>query len=323
MTNEDGLIFAYRLNGSGGGQQIGWSEIRKGSQGDLLWIHLNYLGTEARRWLMEESNIDPLICEALLAAETRPRVVAAGNGLLVILRGVNLNPGADPEDMVSLRMWIDAHRMVTMRSQHLMAIEDLRAATTSGTGPTRAGSFLVEVANRLVERMGDVLADLDDTVDSLEDEMLTAESYQIRPKLASLRRQAISLRRYLAPQREVLSRLQTERVTWLSELDRVRLREVTDRTTRYVEDLDSARDRAAVSQEELNSRLSEQMNNRMYALAVVAGIFLPLGLLTGLLGINVGGIPGTENKWAFVIVCVLLLGLAATMAWVFRRKRWI
>lgn len=323
MNSEDGLIFAYRLDGRGGGQGVGWSEIRKASRDDLLWIHLNYRGSETRRWLTKESGIDPLICEALLATETRPRVVGAGDGLLVVLRGVNLNPGADPEDMVSLRMWIDGHRIVTMRYQHLKAIEDLRAAIASASGPTGTGHFLVEIANRLVERMGDVLANLDDTVDSMEDEVLTAESYEIRPKLASLRRQAIGLRRYLAPQREVLSRLQTERSSWLSEMDRVRLREVADRTTRYVEDLDSARDRAAVTQEELNSRLSEQMNRRVYVLAVVAGIFLPLGLLTGLLGINVGGIPGTENKWAFAIVCVLLLGLAATVVWVFRRKKWM
>jgi Mg2+ and Co2+ transporter CorA len=57
-----------------------------------------------------------------------------------------------------------------------------------------------------------------------------------------------------------------------------------------------------IVQEELNSRLSEQMNRAMYTLSIVAAIFLPLGLLTGLLGINVGGIPGTESPWAFLVV---------------------
>ncbi len=100
----------------------------------------------------------------------------------------------------------------------------------------------------------------------------------------------------------------------------MRLREISDRTTRYVEDLDSIRDRAAVTQEELNNRIAEQMNKTMYVLSLVAGIFLPLGLLTGLLGINVGGIPGTENKWAFTIFSILLLGIAAAQVWLFKRK---
>ena len=126
----------------------------------------------------------------------------------------------------------------------------------------------------------------------------------------------------LSPPREH-ERVQTERASWLSKPHPSSLREISDRVTRYVEDLDSARDRAAVAQDELNSRLSEQMNKTMYVLSIVAAIFLPLGLLTGLLGINVGGIPGTESKWAFAIVCVFLVAIAAVQAWTFRRMKWI
>lgn len=90
-----------------------------------------------------------------------------------------------------------------------------------------------------------------------------------------------------------------------------------------MEDLDSSRDRAAVAQDELNSRLSEQMNKTMYVLSIVAGIFLPLGLLTGLLGINVGGMPGVDSHWAFIIVCVILVIVAVGQVIFFRRKGWM
>ena len=103
----------------------------------------------------------------------------------------------------------------------------------------------------------------------------------------------------------------------------MRLREISDSTTRYVEDLDAIRDRATVTQEELNGRMAEQMNRTMYVLSIVAGIFLPLGLLTGLLGINVGGIPGTENRWAFTIFCSLLLIIAVAQVWLFKRMKWM
>ena len=78
-----------------------------------------------------------------------------------------------------------------------------------------------------------------------------------------------------------------------------------------------------MTQEELVNRLSEQMNARMYVLSIVAAVFLPLGFLTGLLGINVGGIPGTEYKWGFVLVCVLIGVLAALQLWFFKRKKWM
>ena len=91
---------------------------------------------------------------------------------------------------------------------------------------------------------------------------------------------------------------------------------------RYLEDLDSVRDRAAVTQEELGARMSEQMNNRMYVLSIVTMIFLPLGFLTGLLGINVGGMPGVENQYAFTTVVVIILVSACVQIWYLKRNKW-
>jgi len=131
------------------------------------------------------------------------------------------------------------------------------------------------------------------------------------------------LRRYLAPQREAMMKLQAEIVPWLSDSDRMHLREITDRVVRYIEDLDSVRDRAAVTQEELVNRLSEQMNTRMYVLSLVAAIFLPLGFLTGLLGINVGGIPGSENQSAFLIFIMMLIVVVFLQIVIFKKKKWL
>lgn len=276
-----------------------------------------------QKWLEEKSGIERVVRASLAAEETRPRSVVSRDGLHVILRTVNLNPGADPEDMVSLRIWVDAEKAVTLRQRRVMAIADLRERLLEGEGPDDAGSFLVEICNSIAERIGGVLVDLDDAVDELEDRVLTAESHELRPQIGALRRQSIALRRHLAPQRDALGRLQNEKVSWLDDLDRQHLREDADRITRFVEDLDSARDRAAVVQEELNTRLSDQLNRNMYVLSIVAAIFLPLGLLTGLLGINVGGIPGTESPWAFAIVCAILVVLAIALAVFFHLKRMI
>jgi zinc transporter len=318
---DEALICAYLLDGQGSGKQWGWGEVRawKPEEG-LLWVHLNRNAEETRRWLEDESGLPPMVCEALLAEETRPRIARIGEGLLVILRGVNLSPGADPEDMVSIRLWIEESKVISLRLRHLMAVEDLRVALADGDGPKSPGDLLVMLSERLIDRMGPVLADLDDQVDALEDEVLTAESEDLRKTLASLRRQAITLRRYLAPQRDVVARLHGEPTALLDDTHRLRLREIADRVTRYVEDLDSARERAAVTQEELGNRLSEQMNRTMYILSLVAAVFLPLGLLTGLLGINVGGIPLAENAWGFVLVTVALVILAVAQIWFFRRR---
>jgi zinc transporter len=324
MVNNNGLIGAYVLDGKGGGQKVGWKEIQEWKPTDgLLWVHLDYTAPEAQQWIKEEKQLEEVVGDALLAEESRPRVTAFDDGLLISLRGVNLNPGADPEDMVSLRIWADKSRVITTRRRKLLSVADLSTAIEMGTGPRTAGEFLEDVADRLMSRMGGVIDQLEDKVADLEEAVLTAQSHVLRPKLASIRRDAINLRRYMAPQREAIARLQSEKISWLTDEDRVRLREVYDHLTRYLEDLDAARERAAVTHEELVSRLSEQMDNRMYVLSIVAAIFLPLGFLTGLLGINVGGIPGAEYKAAFAIFCMMLGALVIIQLIIFRKKKWM
>ena len=324
MNEGNAIVYAYLLDGKGGGEAVDWKAIDNWnpSQG-LLWIHLDLKMDDTRVWLENESGLHQITRESLLDQDTRPRNIVSDEGLLLILRGVNCNPGEDPEDMVAIRMLFSEHRIITTRYRRVMAVQDINNAINANKGPCSAGDFLVMVAERIADRMGEIVADIDDSVDELEDTVLTAEIHELRSILADLRRKAISLRRYIAPQRDVLFRLIQERISFLNDIDRAHLREVAERTARFVEDVDSARDRASITQEELNNKLSEQMNKAIYTLSIVAAIFLPLGLLTGLLGINVGGIPGAENRWAFALVVLILIGIAAGLLVWFKKIKWI
>ncbi|MFT6146119.1 MAG: zinc transporter [Myxococcota bacterium] len=289
----------------------------------VVWVHLDYGEPGAEDWIRENGGMDPATLEALISPDPRPRCVLIGDGLFVVLRGINLNDGSAPEDMVSLRLWIQAKRMVSVRRRRVRVVAELSEQLIAGNGPRDVGDLLVQVVVGINERISAAVGGLDDQADALEEAMLTVGSRELRSRIGALRRDAIALRRYIAPQREAVSRLQSERVSWLSDLDRARLREAADRLTRCFEDLDSARDRAAVTQEELTNRIAEQMNGTMYVLSVVAAIFLPLGLLTGLLGINVGGMPGVDSPYAFAIVCIILVALGVGLALYFRRRRLI
>ena len=334
MNDEPGgLIFACILDGSGGGREIGWEEIGAWTPDDgFLWVHLDFQAPEAVRWI--RANVaEAEVAETLLAEDTRPRCVGYEHSLLVTLRGVNLNPQSDPEDMVSVRIWIGPRRVVSTRHRRILAVNDARESLAAGAGPRGPGDFLVFIASRLVRRAGPILDQLSDMVDALEGEILEGETPdpaikasgpELRRKLGRVRRQAIELRRYLAPQREAMTRLQVEAIDWLTPRHKVLLREVSDHITRHVEDLDALRDRGAVIQDELRNRISEDMNRTMYVLTVVASVLLPLSFVTGLLGINVEGIPGSKDApLAFWAVVAMLGAVACVQVWLFRRLRWL
>lgn len=319
-----GLVSAYLRVPDGRWVEVGWQQVNAWTpEQGLLWVHLDREQQTARDYIKGKSGIDTIVQEALLTEESRPRALSMGDGLLLILRGVNLNPGADPEDMVSLRLWVEAGRVISSRHRAVLAVSDMRERLASGRGPDTVGDLIVQLAARLVDRMSGVIETLDDQEDALEEQLVDELRGESRTDLTRIRRQAIALRRYLSPQRDALSRLQGEELSWFDARRKARLREVTDRVIRYVEDLDAIRERAAVIQDELMNRQSDRMNRNMYLLTIVASVMLPLGFITGLLGVNVDGIPGSEEApWAFAVVCAGMAALVAAEIWVLRKNQW-
>lgn len=319
-ANSEGLICAFHVGPKGKARPLAWEDIHSAEKrSGWTWIHINRRARNASHWLRTTAGLEPHIARALLSDESRPRCDVTAVGMLLILRGVNLNPDALPEDMVSIRLWIEPHRVISSRGLPILAINDIREAYLRSEGPESIGDLLVVLANGLVQRMSGVIDELDAQIDSFEaasNEILASEA---RTQLLQLRRRAILLRRYILPQRETLGQLAAARTTLFSDFQRPPLREAADHISRLVEDLDGLRERAAVVQDEISTHLAEQMNSAMYRLSIVATIFLPLSLFTGLLGINVGGIPGADWPGAFWVVCALMLVMMGVTLWLIRR----
>lgn len=323
VTDDAGLVFAFALDGRGGAQPLDWVGVRGWRPGGPpLWVHLDRMAPGAQAWLREESGLHPVAVAALLEEETRPRCVPIGGGLLLILRGVNLNPGPQADEMISLRLWTDGQRVVSVRRYVMYAVRDLMDMLRAGRGPVSCHAVPVALAAQLAQRMQQTIEDLAEGVDALEEQVIGGEETPaLRRDLGESRRTAITLKRYLAPQREALSRFAALADGRLDEELALRLRESQDRTQRYVEELDEVREHAAVVQDEVSNLRGERMNRNMYVLTVVAAIMLPLGFITGLLGINVGGIPGAEDESGFLWVMGLLVALVVAQIVAFRAWR--
>jgi len=323
MTNPNpDFLYCGILDGRGRASDIA-SPADWSNEHGTLWIHLDVNDHVSREWLMNHSGLDPTIAESLLAEETRPRSFSTGAGLLVVLRGVNTNPGSDPEDMVSIRLWIEDNRIISTRRRKLLSISDLRESLSKGTGPSSAGQFLCTLIARLADRIGDFIDDIEMRVGQAEEAIGEIGPTEFRHTITTLRQQVASVRRYLAPQRDALDRLYKQPGEWLSDADHRDLRDEADRITRYIEDLDLARERTMVLREEHLGQLAQEQNSRMYVLSVVAAVFLPLTFITGLLGMNVGGLPGLDSPQGFVVSLIVMVVAAIGLLALFRAKKWL
>lgn len=321
---EGGLLHALLLSGEVCTLESA-SAINFANLADLplpAWIHLDRTKEPAQRWLRERSGLDPLVCDALLEENTRPRASERRSGLLAIFRGVNLNPGAEPDELISIRVWVDADRIITLRQHHFHVVSELRRRLRAGQLATTPMGVLVALTTGLSADLGPVVENLQMLIDGSEDALSDEQPHLVSVRdLAIVRRQAITLRRYLAPQRDTLMHLISSPA--IEGRYRAELLECADRTSRFVEDLEEVRDRAAVSQEELRAQRELRSARVMYMLTLVAAVFLPLTFVTGLLGINVGGIPGDGDPLAFWIVTILLTGVGVCIVVLFKRLRWL
>ena len=317
-------IRIYGFDGTGAVQRL--AAEQRGARGadapdaGFVWAHVIGASEAGRAWLAA-AGLDRHEIEALLAEETRPRCTLHGDIALMNLRGVNLNPGAEPEDMVSLRLFVSERMVISVQMRPLRAVADLMTALDRGQGSETPGDLIARLALRLADRAEPVVAALNERADRLEDAMEDNDPGEtgVRAELADIRRTAIVMRRYMFPQRDALSTLEIEDLHWLTQRDRSRLREAAERVTRLAEELDAIRDRAQVVHDQILDMRAELMNRQMLVLSVAAAVFLPMGLVTGLLGINVAGIPGAAWPGAFWAVCALLLAIAAGQLWLFRR----
>ena len=322
--SEPVFLFSYLLDGRGGAKSLSVDEVKNWTPADgKLWVHFSVSDPGACRWLAEDSGIPEQAIDTLLAGETRPRSVVTEQGLLLTLRGVNMNPGENPEDMVSVRLFADDRRIVSSRRRKLLSVIDISEALEAGTGPETPGELIGMLVERLADRIGDFVESIEHHLDTAEDDVTVAQPSEFRPRLAALRRQIAAVRRFLAPQRDALDRLNRQPVNLFDESDAHYLREEADRITRYIEDLDLSRERAVVLQEELLSQIAQQQNSRMYLLSVVAAVFLPLTFVTGLMGMNVGGLPGLESPFGFIGSIAVMMATAAMLLVYFRWKKWL
>lgn len=319
------LLHGWGLDGRGGGTALDAAAVAPALReaGAVVWLHLDRAVPGLAGWLVDAAGLPEAAVKALLAEDTRPRFDLWGDGALINLRGVNLNPGAAPEDMLSVRVWASARLALSFRRFPIMAVRDIDARLREGAGPTGTGQFLALLADGLTERMAPFLGALDDEMEILEDRLEDDPEGGDFASLRPIRRRTGMVRRFLGPQQSAVARLAAGTLPWLSEADHVALRQTADDVTRMLEDLDSLRDRATLLMDALAQAQAERSNRTMYLLTIVAGIFLPLGFLTGLLGINVGGMPGVDSPAAFWIVCAVLAVIVAAEVWILRRKGWI
>ncbi len=290
------------------------------AEGRFAWIHLDGKADDTFAWLHDHGNLPDTVAYALTAIETRPRCEPIGDGALINLRGP-AGKDVEGDPLVSIRLWADKGRLISVSYRQLGGLDEALDRMKAG-GIKDPGDCIALLAMLITKRIDPVVTDLGDLVDDCETALDPKNAFETRRKIAAARSDSIVYRRFVVPEREALTKLAGLEVDWLEESDRLHLREAADRFARMAEELESTRERSALIHEQLTDLRSELIENRALLLAIVALIFLPLTFVTGLLGMNVKGIPFADAPWAFDAVCLFCVVIAVAITAWFALAHW-
>ncbi|NBV05613.1 MAG: zinc transporter ZntB [Proteobacteria bacterium] len=324
MSRQSHIIFSYAFDESGKAQKLNSQKISQelANQG-LAWVHLDANNKMTKSWLEKEvSYLDHLIIDALIAEETRPRIIEFASGILIILRSVNLNKGSEPEDMVSIRIWIDECRIITIQRRNIKAISDIVENIESGKTIKTSGEFLYNLLYQSLSDTSSYIYELTEILDDLDQKVMTTHDLKFREQIIQIRSKSAVFKRYLTPQKEVIKRLQSLDQKWINDWAIRHFQENYDNIARMIEEAEEARERSQILHDELSNALSERLNKSMYKLSIITSIFMPLTFVTGVFGMNIGGVPGIGNPEGFNICMFGMLLIFLLQVFFFKRGKW-
>lgn len=288
-----------------------------------IWYHFDANHPDASGVIQQTfPDIDEYTLQAIFDHDARPRTLQLDSGILIILRGINHNKGDEPEDMVAVRLWATENRLISLRYRKSKALMQVAESINANRGAKTIGDIITSISAKMFSYIELSIGLLDERMDLIESRILDEPDKQLRQDISELRKSAIMLRRYIAPQKEAINQLRYSEAKWLSAKNLRRIQESQDTLLRGIEELDAIRERSQIVKDELVNALSDKLNRNLYVISVITAIFLPLGFLTGLFGINIGGMPGVDKETAFAIFSVCLSIIVVIQIILFKYFRW-
>lgn len=322
-SDESGLVWGFLIGADGSAVPINVKHaaawMAAPAPDKFLWLHFNLSNTASERWLRAHAALADEFYATLHQGSRSTRIEIADNALIAVVNDVLHGFSLDSAEISTLWAHVTPHAVISARRKPLASIERLRQAVLHGAPLRSPVELLIHLLQDQADVLVNIVRDAVARVDTIEDRLLAGRLTRKREDLGALRRVLVRLQRLLAPEPAALFRLLQRPPTWVAPGDRQDLRQATEEFTVVLSDLAALQERIKLLQEEIAARVNEDNNRSLYLLTIVTVMALPINLIAGLLGMNVGGVPLAGNGHGFWIVLVLAALFTSVAAWLLLR----
>lgn len=284
------------------------------------WLHFSLVDTRARRWI-DGAGLPDEAREVLLDPAPLVHGEALSDGILVVLHDMHHDFKGDPEAIGALCIYVDQRRVITGRRHPLMSLDRLRRKLPASPDLRTSTDLLEEMLQALADSFAHLVAKLGDDVDDAEDSILAGQLHDQGAKLGRMRRTLARLRRNVRANRAAMASVLSHLPSWCDADFRHRLHQAVERVDAVGQDIELVQERTRLLQEEIGGRLGEATNRNLFFLSIMTATLLPVTLITGIFGMNVGGLPWLDSPRGFAWVTGIMVTAVILVLLLLRRRR--
>jgi len=293
----------------------------------VLWLNVHGLHEpEVMAEIGRRFKLHPLVLEDILNTNQRPKVDDYGDYLFIVARffevgGEKQQIGSDQVSLV-----LGPNFVLTFQERPSGRFDPVRERLRQDRGQIRklgADYLAYSLLDAIVDRYFTILENIGERTEELEDMMLEHPRPGALQLVHQLKRETLNLRRSIWPLREVINSLTRADERFFRPETRPYLRDVYDHTVHAIESLEANRDMIAGMLDIYLSAASNRVNQEVRALTVVAIIFMPATLISGIFGMNFKVMPPLVWPNGFLIALGLMATVATTLSFIFWRRRWL
>ncbi len=292
----------------------------------VLWLDIDAPDANDRSLLIDGLGFHPIAVETCIEPGTHnARIEDFGSYLFLNARGVDYTQKGDILQTTDLGMFIGRTYVVTVHDAFMHSVEAVRKLVESDAKRLMSSPSLLAHAHldALIQVIRPALDRMSDHADAVEDQVIESPNESALAAIMTLKRSSLGLNRALLPQREVLSRLGRREFSLIAGEADLYFRDLFEDLVRVQGMNDTIRERADTCLATYLSSVSNRQNEIMKVLSIVATIFMPLGLIAGIFGMNFENMPGLDYRWGYFAVWGLTLFAFGLTIWLLWLNRWI
>jgi len=294
----------------------------------ISWINIDGVhDVDMIEQIGKHFDLHPLVLEDIVHVRQRPKLEEFDAHLFIVLKMLSYNQQTRSVESEQVSMILGPNYLITFQEHPGDVFEQIRERIRSGKGRIRkmnSDYLAYALIDAIVDHYFQILEIFGERIESLEESLLTDSGRDILHEIHHLKRELTLLRKSVWPLREMVAGLERMESALIKKGTRVFIRDLYDHTIQIMDTIESFRDVASGLLDLYMSSVSNRMNAVMKVLTIIATIFIPLGFIAGVFGMNFENMPELKWQWAYPVgFWTTIVFIVAGMAWLFKRKKWL